>query len=116
MGFSVRSGFDATERSLRSELLARGASGEEVARSVEGTEPHPHPGESVRPTFFAVHDTHCVADDEAGISQHRHRFRQSATGGDDVLQKAHEVPPVERAFNPIRCAVFLGLTAHDDER
>ena len=80
MGFSVRSGFDATERSLQSELLARGASGKEVARSVEGTEPHPHPGESVRPAFFAVHDTHRVADDEAGIPQHRHRFRQSAAG------------------------------------
>src|SRR5690349_12147291 len=112
----ARSAAGATGLSPGPGLLTEGAPGEEVARPIEGVEPHPHPREGVRPTFFTVDNAQCMADDEAGIPQHRHRFSQSATGRDDVLQKAHEVPLVERAFDPIRCAVFLGLTAHDDER
>ena len=45
-----------------------------------------------------------------------HRLGESAAGRDDVFQKAHEVARVERAFDPIRSAILLDLTAHDDER
>jgi len=74
-------------------------------------QPHSHPSKGVSPAFFAVDDAHCVPYDEACFPERRHRLGKSATGRDDVLQKAHEVPPVERAFDPIRCAVFLDLTA-----
>jgi len=107
---------DAVEQAGHPGLSAGGAPNEEIARAVEGAKPHPQPGEGVRPTLFTVHDAHCVADDQADVPKCRHRLGESATGCDDVFQKAHDVPPVERAFDPIRCAVFLGLTTHDDER
>ena len=103
------------EHSLRVGLSVRGVPDEEVARTVEGAKPHPEPSEGVRPTLFTIHDAHSVADDEAGVPKSGHRLGKSAAGCDDVLQKAHEVPPVERAFNPIRCTVFLRLTSDDDE-
>ena len=115
MGFSVRSGFDATSLALR---LRRSRS----RRPPRGGPPPgrgpgpppPPPGASPPPSSRSPPYTAWRTTRPASRSTDTDSAR--APPDDDVLQKAHEVLLVERAFDPIRCAVFLGFTAHDDER
>src|SRR5262249_8797092 len=76
---------------------------------------HAEARERVGAALLPVDDADGVADDEALRADRRHRLRECAARGDDVLEKAHQLAVLEGALDPFGRAVFLGLTADDDE-
>ena len=89
---------------------------QQLARPKERPEAHPEAGESVRAALLPIDHTDGVSDHEPLRTDGRHCLRERAAGGDDVLEEAHQLARTERAFDPLCRAVFLGFTAHDDER
>src|SRR5579862_134301 len=82
----------------------------------DGPKTHRTPGQGVRAALFAVDDTDRRLHPEAGIAQGLDRVEERAAGGDDVLDEAHELALLERAFQPVAGAVLLRLLADDEER
>lgn len=88
---------------------------QELTCTKERPEAHAETRESVRAAFLPVDDTDRIPDHEPFVSESRHRLGESTAGGDDILDEAHQLAPLEGALDPFRRAVFLGLTADDDE-
>src|SRR6266487_6121757 len=82
----------------------------------ERPQTHAEPRERVRAAFLAVDHADCVSDDQTLVSKGRHRFAERTSRGDDVLDEAHQLARLESPLDAFGRAVFLGLTADDDER
>ena len=88
---------------------------QEFARTKERPESHAETRESVGAAFLSIDDADRIADNEALTSESRHRLGQSTARRDDVLEQADEITLLEGTLDPFGRAVFLGLTADDDE-
>src|SRR5512132_450280 len=88
---------------------------QELARPVERPKTHTEARERVRAPLLPVDNAQRVTDVETGVADGRDGLGKSTAGGDDLLHHAHELTTLERAFDPIRRAVFLGLTTDDNK-
>src|SRR4029450_6163720 len=71
--------------------------------------------ERVGAALLAIDHTDRVPDDQTLLAKGGHRLAESPSGRDDGLDEAHELAGLERALDAFGRAVFLGLTADDDE-
>src|SRR3990170_1857579 len=88
---------------------------QQLTGTKERPETHSETRESVGAALFPVDDTDRISDYEALVSERRHGLRESSAGRDDVLEETHQLALLEWALDPFCRAVFLGLTADDDE-
>jgi hypothetical protein len=87
-----------------------------LARTENRPQAHRVARQSIGSALLAVDDTDGRTHRQTGRAERRNGLQQRPSGRDDVLDQAHAVALVVRAFDPVRGAVFLRRLADDQER